>query len=86
MLVIEEAKLPPPTPANSDTINSVLNDTPGLSTIAIMIDGTRSSNAATIVQLRPPNFPTANVYGSRSNAPTSVGAAVSRNFWAGSNP
>ncbi|MCE3274458.1 MAG: hypothetical protein K0R13_313, partial [Propionibacteriaceae bacterium] len=76
MLVIEEAKLPPPTPAKSDTINSVLNETPGSSTMAIMIDGTSSSSAASIVQLRPPNLPTAKVYGNRSSAPTRVGAAV----------
>jgi len=86
MLVIDEAKLPPPTPAKSDTTNNVLKETPGFSTMAIKVQGTRSSSAATIVQLRPPNFPTAKVYGSRSNAPTNVGAAVSRNFWAGSKP
>ena len=38
------------------------------------------------VQLRPPNLATANVYGIRSTAPTSVGSAVSRNFPAGSMP
>ena len=86
MLVIDEAKLPPPTPASSETANRVPNDTPGSSTIAIAMVGTSSSSAATMVQFRPPNTPTAKVYGIRSTAPTSVGSAVSRNFWAGSKP
>ena len=86
MLVIEEAKLPPPTPANRDTSSSVLKETPGSSTTAIMIEGISSSRALTIVQFRPPNMPTAKVYGSRSTAPTRVGNAVRRNFWAGSKP
>ena len=48
--------------------------------------GTSSSAALKIVQLRPPNRATANVYGSRSTAPTSAGTAVSRNLPAGSMP
>src|SRR3954453_23817513 len=39
-----------------------------------------------IVQLRPPNFATAKVYGSRTNAPSAVGRVVSRNLPAGSIP
>ena len=35
-----------------------------------------SSNALTIVQLRPPNLAGAIVYGIRMNAPTSVGIAT----------
>ena len=80
MFVIEEAKLPPPTPANMATISSVVNETPGSRKIAIRIVGISSSSALMIVQLRPPNMATAKVYGSRSAAPTSVGSAVSRNF------
>ena len=86
MLVIEEAKLPPPTPANSETTSSVLNETPGSSTTAISDRRESSSRAATMVQLRPPNLPTAKVYGIRIAAPTRVGSAVSRNFCAGSKP
>ena len=87
MLVIEEAKLPPPKPANSETINKVSKDTPGLRKVAIRMVGISSSRAETIVQFRPPNVPTAKVYGIRTAAPThSVGPRVSRNFWAGSKP
>src|SRR3954453_24075640 len=39
-----------------------------------------------IVQLRPPNFATAKVYGSRRKAPSAVGRVVSRNLPAGSMP
>ena len=39
--------------------------------------GTTSASAVTTVQLRPPKVATANVYGSRSTAPTSAGTAVS---------
>ena len=86
MLVIDEAKFPPPTPANMETISKVSNETPGLRKIAIRMVGISSRRAETIVQFRPPNFPTAKVYGMRTTAPTRVGNAVSRNFWAGSKP
>ena len=66
MLAIDDEKLPPPTPASIATASSVPNDTPGSSTSAVAVIGTSSSAALTIVQLRPPNFATANVYGSRS--------------------
>ena len=46
MFVIEEAKLPPPTPANMATISSVVNETPGSRKIAIRIVGTSSSERA----------------------------------------
>ncbi len=39
-----------------------------------------------MVKLRPPNLATANVYGNRRAAPTSVGSAVSRNLPAASMP
>ena len=57
MLVIEEAKFPPPTPANMEMISKVSNETPGLRKIAIRIVGISSSRAETIVQFRPPNLP-----------------------------
>src|SRR6478735_10339072 len=48
--------------------------------------GMSSSSAEMMVQLRPPKVATANVYGSRSTAPSSVGSAVSRNLPAASMP
>src|SRR3954454_4109010 len=86
MLAIDEAKLPPPTPASAATISRVLNETPGFITIAAAIVGTSSSRALKIVQLRPPNRATANVYGIRRTEPTSAGAEVSRNLSAGLMP
>src|SRR3954452_10800983 len=80
MFVIDDAKLPPPTPAIAATISSVSYDTPGLTTNAAVMVGMRSNSALTIVQLRPPNFATAKVYGSRNPAPSAVGSVVSRNF------
>src|SRR3954454_19990735 len=86
MLAIELAKLPPPTPASEDTTSRVVNETPGSRTTAVAMVGTRSRPALMIVQLRPPNFATAKVYGSRTNAPSAVGRVVSRNLPAGSMP
>src|SRR4051812_9612221 len=84
MLAIDEAKLPPPTPASAATRSSVAKDTPGRSTTKAVVAGIRSTRALKIVQLRPPNFATANVYGKRRAAPTAVGSVVSRNFCDGS--
>ncbi len=84
MFAIEEAKLPPPTPARPARHSSVVYDTPGRSVTATATVGTSSSNALTIVQFRPPNRATAKVYGSRSTDPTAAGTAVSRNLPAGS--
>lgn len=86
MFVIEEAKLPPPTPVSAATTRSVVYDTPGFMTKAAATVGTSSSSALTIVQLRPPNFATAKVYGTRSTPPTSVGMATRKNLPAGSTP
>ena len=61
MLAIELAKLPPPTPARQETTSSVVNETPGSSTIAVAMVGTSSRAALMTVQLRPPNLATANV-------------------------
>src|SRR5690348_9354157 len=86
MLAIDDEKLPPPTPAIAATSSIVENDTPGRSTNAAATVGTSNSAALKIVQLRPPNLATANVYGSRMPAPTAVGSVVSKNFCDGSNP
>src|SRR6266498_2411221 len=84
MFAIDEAKLPPPTPVIAARIIRVVYDTPGLIRIAAGIVGRSSRAALMIVQFRPPNVATANVYGSRSAEPTSAGTAVSRNFPAAS--
>ena len=86
MFAIEEAKLPPPTPAVAARTISVEYDTPGRIRTAASTAGISSRPALTMVQLRPPNRATANVYGIRSTDPTSAGTAVSRNFPAGSTP
>ena len=46
MLVIELAKLPPPTPARQETTSSVVYETPGSSTTAVAMVGTSSSGGA----------------------------------------
>ena len=61
MLVIDEAKLPPPSPAKHATTMKVVYDVPGCMTNAARIVGMSSSAALTIVQFRPPNFATAKV-------------------------
>src|SRR3977135_4405523 len=86
MLVIDEAKFPPPRPAIPPTTSSVFRDTPGLRKIPTRIHGTISAAALKIVQLRPPNFATAKVYGTRRTDPTRAGVDVSRNLSAALNP
>src|SRR5450830_660892 len=82
MFAIEEAKLPPPTPASAAIASITPNGVPGRCTAHAMADVGRSSRSAdTIVQLRPPNRGTANVYGIRSVAPTRLGTAISQNIW-----
>jgi hypothetical protein len=61
MFAIEDAKLPPPTPATAAMTSMVVKDTPGFSRTAMSRVGTRRSAALNTVQLRPPNFATANV-------------------------
>jgi hypothetical protein len=61
MFVIDDAKLPPPRPAKHATIMNVVYEVPGCMTVAARIVGTSSSDALTIVQLRPPMRATANV-------------------------
>ena len=80
MFVIEEAKLPPPTPVSAATTISVAYETPGFDHEGRGTVGTSSSSALTTVQLRPPNTATAKVYGTRSMPPTSVGIATRKNL------
>ena len=61
MFVIDDAKLPPPTPARHATSMNVVYDVPGCMTIAAAIVGTSSRAALTIVQFRPPKRATAKV-------------------------
>ncbi len=86
MLVMEEAKLPPPMPASSPTSRKVGKEVPGSITAKAATVGTSSSPAETTVQLRPPKTATAKVYGTRTTAPTSVTRDVSRNLSAGVSP
>src|SRR3954454_9895689 len=86
MLVIEEAKLPPPKPARAAMTSRVEYETPGLIRNDAVTVGMSSRVAAKTVQLRPPKRATARLYGIRSTEPTSVGTAVSRNLPAGSMP
>ncbi len=44
-------------------------------------EGMRSKSALTMVQFRPPNFGTANVYGKRMSAPMRPGTATSVKSW-----
>ena len=56
---------------------NVVYDVPGFFiTHSVSTVGISSSSALTIVQLRPPNFAGAIVYGMRMNAPTRVGTAT----------
>ena len=59
MFVIDEAKLPPPTPAKTATTMNVVYEVPGCMTNAARIVGTSSSAALMIVQFRPPKTATA---------------------------
>src|SRR5690242_5300988 len=86
MLVMEEAKLPPPMPARSPIHRKVSNDVPGFITENAAMLGTSSRPAEMIVQFRPPKTATAKVYGTRTTAPTRVTMDVSRNLSAGVSP
>src|SRR4051794_8773877 len=81
MLVIDDAKLPPPSPVIAASTSSVSNEADGVSQIALAAVGMSSARALTTVQLRPPNRATASVYGSRTAEPKPAGSEVSRNFW-----
>src|SRR5882724_4769845 len=82
MLAMLEAKLPPPRPAVAAAAAMSQNGVSGRVTKNAREDvGTKSNNALTIVQLRPPKRGTAKVYGKRMRAPTSPGRATSENSW-----
>ena len=62
MLVIDEAKFPPPKPASAAIASITPNEVSGLLTAQVSpAHGITRSSAETTVQLRPPNFGTANV-------------------------
>ncbi len=86
MLVIEEAKFPPPTPVSAATARKVPYEVPGSMTTSAATVGASSSRALTTVQFRPPNRATAKVYGTRTRPPTKVAVAMRKNFPAGSIP
>src|SRR5690606_29938912 len=86
MFDIDEAKLPPPTPARAATPSITGNGVSGLPTQrARPITGSSSRAADTTVQLRPPKRATMNVYGKRSVAPTRLGIEMSQNVCPTSN-
>src|SRR6478609_9389895 len=77
MFAIELAKLPPPKPAVAAIRQKTQNGVSGRCTKKAKSSvGTSSSAALIMVQLRPPNLGTANVYGSRSSDPTRLGSAT----------
>ena len=77
MLVIDDAKFPPPKPANAATTMNVVYDVSGrFITHSVNSVGISRSSALTTVQFRPPNLAGATVYGIRMAAPTSVGSAT----------
>src|ERR671910_288967 len=54
MFAIELAKLPPPTPARQLTTSSVVNETPGSSTMAVAIVGRNSTMTDHRLQIEKP--------------------------------
>src|SRR5215204_3808621 len=86
MLAIDEAKLPPPTPAVAAMMMKTQYGVSGRCTTTVnRIVGRTSIRALNTAQLRPPNFGTANVYGRRSSEPTRLGTATSQNSCWGEN-
>src|SRR3954470_17333804 len=81
MLVIDDAKLPPPKPASAAHTRYGHSGRPGWASSHIVPSvGISSTNAENTVQLRPPKVAVASVYGMRRHAPTSVAVAPSRNL------
>ena len=73
-----DAKLPPPRPAVAAASAMGQKGVSGRVTRSASAGvGMKSSSALTIVQLRPPNFGTAKVYGKRISEPTRPGSATS---------
>src|SRR4051794_37606988 len=87
MFAMDDEKLPPPNPAVAAHPSSTQNwvswlwcaSQPLGTTRATSRVGMSSSAALIVVQVRPPNFGTAKVYGSRSVEPIRFGTAVSQN-------
>src|SRR5438132_4208535 len=78
MFAMLEAKLPPPSPAVEAASAISQKGVWGRCTrTARLAAGIRSRSALTTVQLRPPNFGTAKVYGKRMIDPTSPGTETS---------
>ncbi len=76
---MELAKLPPPTPPSAAISSSTQNGVSAFCTAKpSSVAGMSSRPADTIVQLRPPNVATANVYGKRRVAPTRLGSEISQ--------
>ena len=87
MLVIDDAKLAPPRPANAPATRYIHSGWPGLaSRTSIATVGTSRTSAESSVQFRPPNRAVATVYGMRSTAPTSVTTAETRNLSGAESP
>src|SRR3954467_9844654 len=81
MLVIDDAKLPPPKPASAAHTRYGHSGRPGgASSHIVPTVGISSTNAENTVQLRPPKVAVASVYGIRRHAPTSDAVAPGRNL------
>src|SRR5690606_35394947 len=79
MLAIDEAKLPPPSPARAAITNSTGDGVSGrFRQSARPTVGSNYSSAETTIQYRPPKRPTMKVYGNRMVAPTRLGSEISQ--------
>src|SRR5262249_34744317 len=87
MLVIDDAKLPPPNPVSAAHTRYGHSGRPGLaSSTTVPTPGSSRTNAENMVQLRPPKVAVASVYGMRRHAPTSEAVAPNRNLSAAEKP
>src|SRR5579875_76164 len=87
MLVIDDAKLPPPKPANAAHTRYGHSGKPGWASSHIVPTvGISRTKAENMVQLRPPKVAVASVYGIRRHAPTSDAVAPKRNLSAAEKP
>ena len=79
--------MPPPNPASAAHTRYGQSGKPGLANnSSVPTVGSNSTSAEKIVQLRPPNFAVAKVYGKRRQPPTSVAVAPSKNLSPAENP
>ena len=87
MLVMDDAKLAPPSPAIAPTTRYIQSGWPGFAMIhSIPTAGMSRTKAENMVQLRPPKVAVASVYGMRRKAPVSVTTAETRNLSGASSP